>query len=105
MIELYITRVFIPRADNQGRLFATRLLLQTEEELRGRFGGLTVWGEVQGHWIGPSGRLDVDKHSVYEIAHPGRERVWWEQFKQTLKERFRQEEIWVLQSSSGWKVL
>ncbi len=105
MIEVHLTRVFIPLADNEGVPFLKRLFLQTEIELRAKFGGLTVWGEVRGQWVGPSGRLDVDKHRVYEIAHPGRERVWWELIKETLQVRFTQEEIWILQSSSGWKML
>ena len=105
MVEVHITQVFVPQADNSGRPFSDRLFDQTEIELRSKFNGLTVWGEVQGQWVAPSGRLDLDAHRVYEIAHPGRERVWWERFKDTLRVRFAQEEIWILQSSSGWKVI
>ena len=100
-----MTRVFIPLADNEGQPFADQFFQRTELELRNKFRGFTHWGDVQGQWIAPSGRVDADSHRVYEIAHAGRERVWWEQFKETLKDRFDQEEIWVLQSSSGWKVL
>lgn len=105
MIELYVTRLFIPRFGNDGVPFADELLELTEETLRKKFHGLTIWGEVQGQWIGPSGRLSLDTHRVYEIAHAGRERAWWEEMKEHLRVRFVQEEIWILQSSTGWNVL
>lgn len=105
MIEVYVTRLFVPRTNNKGLPFPRRWVRQTEWALLTKFDGLTIWGEVQGQWISPSGRAHLDTHQVYEVAHAGRERAWWEKFKQELKEQFAQEEIWILQSSTGWRVL
>ena len=105
MTEVYITRLFIPLADNGGVPFPYRLFRLTERSVRRKFGGVTQWGEVQGQWVSPSGRVDLDTHRVYEIAHAEREIEWWEEFREVLKERFAQEEIWIIQSSSGWMLL
>jgi hypothetical protein len=64
-----------------------------------------MWGEVRGQWISPSGKVHADSHHVYEIAHAGRETAWWRRFKRTLKRDLRQEDVWIIQSASGWQIV
>lgn len=105
MNEIFLTRVFVPRNDTTGKRFARRMFVQTEWALLLKFNGLTMWGDVRGHWISPSGRVDTDSHHLYEVAHRGREISWWRRFKRKLRREYRQEEVWIIQSAAGWHIV
>jgi len=102
MKEIFLTRVFVPRNDNTGSPFPRRMFVQTERTLLLKFQGLTMWGNVRGQWVSPSGQVDTDSHHVYEIAHSGREIPWWRRFKRKLRKEYRQEDVWIIQSAAGW---
>lgn len=72
-------------------------LARTREELAARFTGLTAYtrSPALGVWTSPDGQRERDDVVMVEIVTDRFDRVWWQAFVTTLRERFDQDAIHV----------
>src|SRR5438067_1198727 len=89
--------ILLPLSFNDGRRIPPELHLQTYEELIERFGGLTVdeipvvgyWQHEGVRYQDPAKRLTATAEDTPETD------AFIRNFKETLKERFEQIDIWI----------
>ena len=89
--------ILLPRYFNDGEPVPPELFVQSHEELTEYFGGVSIdTVEVMGYWK-QAGRLYQDLLRRLTVA--GEENAQTDafirQFKERLKERFKQEDIWI----------
>ena len=91
------SEILLPLSYNDGTRIERTKHLQTWKELVARFGAVTIEPQVlEGHWVHAEVeyedaliRLVVDVPDSHEV------REFFRGFKETLKERFDQLDIWV----------
>lgn len=91
---MYSIQLLLPIHDNQKDKFPAELFASVREELANRFGGVTAFvrSPAVGLW-NESGDVNRDEVVVYEVLAEELETHWWSTYRQTLEQRFRQEEI------------
>jgi 2-hydroxy-3-keto-5-methylthiopentenyl-1-phosphate phosphatase len=97
MKEFRRYEILLPRRFNDGRPVPATLLRQTFRELEDRFGAVS--GERQtilGAWRqGEKTYRDVLVRMFVDVPRDQESETFFQEFKETLKERFQQLEIWV----------
>jgi hypothetical protein len=91
--------ILLPRQFNDGTPVPASLYLQTKDELVQRFGGATFHETpVTGYWV--SDNIEY-RDSLVRVTVAGdataENEAFMRQLKETLKQRFRQLEIWVVE--------
>jgi hypothetical protein len=89
--------ILVPLLFNDGSPVPETLLAETFKELREKFGAASWETQVvHGSWEheGTRYRDNLTRFFV-DVADLPEHRVFFTQFKQTLKQRFKQEEVWI----------
>ena len=89
--------ILLPLNYNEGSQVEPEKILQTRRELDDQFGASTLDSTpISGHWLS-QGTLYEDNLLRLRVDAPytRKNRTFFRRYKELLKERFRQEEIWV----------
>lgn len=90
--------VLLPVKYNDGTPVEAEKFLQARADLLNRFGGVTFDStSLSGLWRGQSGVLfeDAVVRILVDVPDTKENRLYFLEWKETLKIRFRQEEIWI----------
>jgi hypothetical protein len=91
---MYLIHILLPTSDNQGVAFPADTLQRIQAELVERFGGLTAHSRAPAAGIWKrDGANENDDIVTIEIMTPELDERWWGQFRLTLENRLRQQEI------------
>lgn len=98
---MHLVQVFLPLYDNEGSAFATSLFQQTRRDLVEKFGGLTAHSQspVEGLWKDDPSHTQHDDLIILEVMCDELDRPWWQAYRESLENRFRQDEIVVRASA------
>lgn len=91
-----LVQILLPLRDNEGRPFARAALDVVREELATRFGGVTAYLQAPalGVWKeGEGGATEQDEIVVVEVMVDRLDTLWWGEYREELRLRFRQEEL------------
>jgi hypothetical protein len=102
---MFSIQVFLPLRSNAGTPFPRASFDQVSTTLTERFGGLTAYlrAPASGAWQDDEGHVKKDDLVVYEVLTDDLDRDWWSDYRKTLEELFRQEEI-VVRAQKVWKL-
>jgi hypothetical protein len=93
-VRMYLVTLFLPLADNKGRRFDGSIFVLVRKELTERYGGLTSYSRAPAHGVIEDGGEWVhDDNIVMEVMVDTLDREWWNGYRLTLEQRFRQDEI------------
>ena len=89
--------VLLPLFDNDGKPIEESKFLETSKELAAKFRGCTALTPAEGLWMNKDSVTSEDVNSGFYVVAPYIEDSinYFESYKDTLKYRFRQEEIFV----------
>ena len=90
-----LVQIFLPLYDNNKQLFDKSLYDDMLRELKDQFGGVTFYRNTsaEGLWEDESGKTNYDELVIAEVMIDDPDKAWWKQFKQSLEQIFKQEEI------------
>ena len=90
--------ITLPTRYNDGREIEPAKFLATRRELSGKFGALTFLPEpIQGEWTHKQLRFeDVNLRIIVDVEDTAENAEFFAKFKETLKQRFEQIEIWIV---------
>ena len=97
MSSLRRYEILVPLLFNEGAPVPEALLAQTFAELRARFGAASWETQVvQGSWEheGATFRDNLTRFFV-DVPDLPEHRIFFKEFKQTLKQRFKQLDVWI----------
>jgi hypothetical protein len=89
--------ILLPHNYNDGSQIEVEKIAQTRQELNNQFGASTLDStEISGHWF-HQGTLYEDELFRVRVDAPysRKNRAFFRSYKEVLKERFRQEDIWI----------
>jgi hypothetical protein len=91
---VHLVEILLPLRDNEGEPFGHELFVDVREELVERFGGLTAFtrSPAEGVW-NAGGERNRDEIVVLEVMAETLDRQWWRAYRETLEQRFRQDEV------------
>jgi hypothetical protein len=92
---MYLVQLLLPLYDNQGQPFDPGLFAQVRVDLTERFGGVTTYARApaRGTWKEDDGSVVRDEIVIYEVMVETLERAWWRTFRETLRQRFAQDDL------------
>lgn len=96
---MHLVQILLPLSDNDGRPFARSEYDAVRQTLTERFGGVTAYSRApaEGLWKesedAAAGGVVRDDLVVYEVMVEEIDRGWWSGFGESLRRRFRQEEL------------
>jgi hypothetical protein len=91
---LVLIEIFLPLADNNGRLFDQSQFDEIHNTLIDQFGGLTAFSRAPARGLFESGgKTTKDDILIIEVMANSLDRPWWAEFRSTLEARFQQQEI------------
>ena len=90
--------ILLPIRYNDGILVEPEKFYQTREELVVQFGALTTCPELyEGTWIFDQQKFEDSSVRLYvDVEASPEHRAFFVRFKETLKSRFRQLDIWIV---------
>ncbi|HIC91286.1 MAG TPA: hypothetical protein EYP21_04340 [Syntrophaceae bacterium] len=89
--------IYIPLKYNDGRNIEPHKFDLTRQELIKQFGGLTIIpaeGSIEGWWKFGD-RIIRDEIKIYRVSATQHDAIFWQTYKETLRNRFEQEEIFI----------
>ncbi|SEP77931.1 hypothetical protein SAMN05216548_101470 [Faunimonas pinastri] len=91
---MYLVQILLPLRDNHGKPLPHELYGTVRHEMSERFGGLTAFtrAPAEGLWHG-SDRSYRDDIVTLEVMVEELDRSWWAEYRESLEQRFRQEEV------------
>lgn len=92
---MHLLQILLPLYDNQGHAIAREHFQQVRAELTQRFGGLTVYSRspAEGLWKEDAEQTTHDDLLLFEIMVDEIDRRWWQEYRESLESRFRQEKV------------
>ena len=92
---MYLVQLLLPLYDNQGQPFGADLFADVRNGLTERFGGVTAYARApaRGTWKEYDGTVVRDEIVIYEVMVETLDRAWWSQFRETLRQRFAQDDL------------
>ena len=92
---MILIEIFLPTYDNQGQRFPKEAFFDVRHELAERFGGVTAFlrSPAIGLWADESGQLRRDELAIFEVMAEEIDPTWWQDYRQQLETRFRQDEV------------
>jgi hypothetical protein len=92
---VFLVEFLLPVSDNQGAHFPKEELDRVRSELTERFGGVTAFmrSPAVGLWEDESGATRRDDLVTFEVMAETLDRDWWRDYREQLRQRFRQQEI------------
>lgn len=101
---MHAVQLFLPLYDNQGHAFSQATFARVRDELTAAFGGVTAHtrAPAQGQWKDDEDSKTVrDDVVVFEVMVEELDRVWWAEYRESLRRAFRQDELivraWVME--------
>lgn len=88
---MHLVEIFLPSLDNEGNAFPNESFNIVRLELMERFGGVTIFARAPGQGI--TTEHGTDDIIVIEVMTPLIERFWWDQYRRSLEQRFKQDEV------------
>jgi hypothetical protein len=91
--------MLVPLRYNDGSPVEQEKFVETRRELLHQFSGLTLdFVPVTGYWTGPAGAVVEDElvRLVVDVPDTPENRRFFVEWKEELKERFRQLDIWIV---------
>lgn len=90
-----LIQIFLPRYDNNKKLFDRSLYVDLRNKLKDEFGGVTFYlnTPAEGLWTDETGKTNYDELIIAEVMTEQLDKAWWQQFKKNLEDIFRQDEI------------
>jgi len=97
-----LVQLFVPLNDGQGQPIPEQLYGKLSEELKERFGGVTVYSRApaKGIWKRDAEDTERDELLIYEVLINARETEFWINLKGRLERQLKQDEILVLLSNT-----
>ena len=91
----YLVQILLPLYDNEGEQFAVGMFGEVRAELTERFGGLTAHmrAPARGLWKTDDGTVSRDDIVILEVMAADLDRAWWQDYRERLEARFRQDAI------------
>lgn len=99
MKKLIRYEILIPQYDNCGKVFPTELLEKTNQEIFNKFGAVSNSSSIiTGIWINCQGEISHDHLArlFVDVEDTTSNLAWFIKHKETWKERFQQDEIWLV---------
>jgi hypothetical protein len=92
---MYLIQVLLPLYDNEGTLFPWSHFEQVRTELTEHFGGLTAYtrAPAEGLWKDAPSQTVKDDIVIHEVMAEEIEAAWWNAYRASLEERFRQDVV------------
>jgi hypothetical protein len=92
--EMHLIQLLLPLSDNAGEAFPQHLFAQVLRELSDKFGGSTAYTRSPAEGVWRTGGTDRrDDIVVVEVMAAALDRDWWREYRGSLEDRFRQEEL------------
>ncbi|WP_418292019.1 hypothetical protein [Methylobacterium durans] len=87
-------QILLPLSDNEGQPFSSSEYARVRSELTERFGGMTAFtrGPAEGLWE-ENGKTARDDIVVFEVMTRELDSSWWDRYRRTLENRFKQDSI------------
>lgn len=91
---MYLIQILLPTADNDGHPFDEGVILEVQQRLTDKFGGVTahIRAPAKGVWA-HRGTHNVDDIVTVEVMADALDRAWWREFREGLERELRQEKI------------
>jgi len=94
---MQLVQLFLPVYANDGSPFPKAQFDAVRTELTDKFGGVTAYlrSPAVGLWEDADGDVCRDDVILFEVMANALDRPWWNSYRHTLEERFRQDEVLV----------
>ena len=92
----FLVQLLLPLYGNSGGRLPDALFAQVMEELTDRHGGVTAYvrSPAEGSWKEGGGEtVEKDEVVMFEVMIDHLDRAWWSCYRETLEQRFDQEEL------------
>jgi hypothetical protein len=90
----HLVQILLPLYNNHGQAFPHSWQARVKAELKEKFGGLTAYNRAPAEGLWEQGCDDVkDQIVIYEVMIPEIDKEWWSCYRETLEDRFSQDEI------------
>lgn len=90
----HLVQILLPVYDNAGQPFPPDHYNEVRKELTDMFGGLTAYSRAPAEGLWGSGHnTERNDIIVVEVMVDDLERSWWSDYRRTLEQVFRQDEI------------
>ncbi len=91
---MHLVQILLPLRDNDGAPFDPHCFEDVADALCERFGGVTAYNRApaDGRWE-TNGKTQHDAVLVIEVMLQDLDAAWWADFRRTLEDKFRQEQI------------
>ncbi|HEX5709593.1 MAG TPA: hypothetical protein VFX96_20105 [Pyrinomonadaceae bacterium] len=92
---MHLVEILLPVYDNDGHPFPRADFDRVRAELAQRFGGVTAFSRApaEGLWKDEEGATSRDDVVIFEVMADELDRAWWADYRETLRQRFRQDEL------------
>jgi len=92
---MHLMQIFLPVRDNNGKTFPKDNYSSIGEALTKKFGGLTSYtrAPAEGLWKDERNGAHHDDIVIFEVMAAELDGLWWQAYKQQLKQTFSQDEI------------
>ena len=92
---MHLIQIFLPLTDPEGQRFPREEFEAAEQTFIDRFNGFTAYrrAPAKGLWSSPNSGVQEDELVIYEVMAEAIDRGWWSDYRKSLEERFRQEEV------------
>jgi hypothetical protein len=92
---MYLIQFLLPLSDNDGKAFPRNEFEKVRAELTEQFGGVTAFlqSPALGLWKDENDQVSRDDVVMFEVMAEDVDNAWWRNYRRTLEQRFRQEEL------------
>ena len=94
---MHLVQLLLPVYDNDKRAFPRAYFDQVRQELADQFGGVTAFirSPAVGLWKDNEEDITRDDVIMFEVMTNDLDQNWWNNYRQKLEQKFRQETILV----------
>ena len=91
----FLVQLLLPVYDRSGDRLPNALFARVMDELTDRHGGVTAYlrSPAEGSWVEGGGTVEKDEVVMFEVMIDHLDRDWWSRYRETLEQRFDQEEL------------
>lgn len=91
----YLVEIFLPLSDKAGETFPRERFSQVMEELKRKFGGVTVYDRSPAK----GKTVQQRRYRYFEVMTDDLERAWWSSCRARLEAKFAQDEVLIRAAS------
>ena len=98
---MYLIQLLLPLQDNDRQKFPAEYFDTVRHDLTHRFGGVTAFvrSPAVGVWKESEEQLNREDVVMFEVMSSELDKEWWAEYRKTLQQKFRQEELLIWASS------